>query len=55
LERRISNVVAAVLQDLDREALACVQEATDILAGDITSPLDIEQRLQTCRQSVATA
>ncbi|XP_021936828.1 protein msta-like isoform X2 [Zootermopsis nevadensis] len=53
--RRGRDSSDATVQDLGREALACVQEAAEILAGDITAPVDIELRLSTCRRDVTTA
>lgn len=46
--------VSIALQNADREALFCVEEAAEILAEDISAPLDIQHRLRTCREAVIT-
>ena len=46
-----SNVFIA-LQNFGREGLSCVEKAAEILAEDISAPLDIQHRLRTCREGV---
>jgi hypothetical protein len=40
------------LQNSGREALSCVEKAAEILAEDISAPLDIQHRLRICREDV---
>jgi hypothetical protein len=40
------------LQNSGREALSCVEKAAEILAEDISAPLDIQHRLRICREAV---
>jgi len=43
------------LQNSGREALSCVEKAAEILAQDISAPLDIQHRLRTCREAVVAS
>lgn len=53
--RRRDDLVDSSVQNAGREALSCVEEAAEILAEDISAPLDIQHRLRTCREAVITA
>jgi hypothetical protein len=50
--RFCNSNVFIVLQNSGREALSCLEKAAEILAEDISAPLDIQHRLRTCREAV---
>jgi hypothetical protein len=52
--RFCNSCVLIALQNSGREALSSVEKAAEILAEDISAPLDIQHRLLTCRKAVVT-